>query len=210
MDELIGRFLKLAGRDTTLIFCTGLSQQPYLKKEATGGRHYYRIHGPHVFQKWLEVEPVFEYSPVMSDQAILRFGTADEALRVEQRLGSYRLFDRPAFHMSVQGADLMVQCNYGGVVAPGTVLIDESSSRTVPFFEIFYSMDVVKSGFHHPDGMLWVRYPDRTHVIHEDKVSIRSIAPAVLELFDLPRPDYMTSPSFLQHRSPKVVAGHLA
>jgi hypothetical protein len=210
MDALIGRFLKLAGQDTTLIFCTGLSQQPYLKRESTGGRHYYRIHGPHVFERWLEVEPAFEYNPVMSDQAILRFGGADEALRVEQRLHSYRLFDRPAFHMSVQGADLMVQCNYGGVIAPGTVLTHETSSRTVPFFEIFYSMDVVKSGFHHPDGMLWVRHPDRTHVIHEDKLSIRSIAPAVLELFDLPRPDYMTSQSFLRHRSPKIVAGSLA
>ena len=205
MDELIGRFLKLAGQDATLIFCTGLSQQPYLKRESTGGRHYYRIHGPHVFQRWLAIESVFEYNPVMSDQAILRFGGEDEALRVEQHLRSYRLFDRPAFHMSVQGADLMVQCNYGGVVPPETVLTHETSSRTMPFFEIFYSMDVVKSGFHHPDGMLWVRYPNRTHAIHEEKVSIRSIAPAVLELFDLPRPDYMTSHSFLQDGSAKLV-----
>jgi hypothetical protein len=159
-----------------------------------------------VFQRWLKVEPVFEYNPVMSDQAILRFRGEDEALRVEQHLHSYRLFDRPAFHTSVKGADLMVQCYHGGVVPPETVLTRDTSSRTVPFFEIFYSMDVIKSGYHHPDGMLWVRYPNRTHAIHENKVSVRSIAPAVLELFNLPQPEYMTSQSFLRHGSTKLVA----
>ena len=79
MDELIGRFLKLAGQDATLIFCTGLSQQPYLKAESTGGRHYYRIIGPNVFHERLGIESEFEYNPVMSDQAILRFKGEDEA-----------------------------------------------------------------------------------------------------------------------------------
>jgi hypothetical protein len=210
MDELIGRFLKLGGRVATLIFCTGLSQQPYLKRESVGGRHYYRIHGPHVFPERLGVEDPFEYNPVMSDQAILRFRGEDVAARIDQQLRSYRLFDRPAFHTSLEGADLMVQCNYGGVVPAEAVLTREGSSQTVPFHDVFYSMDVVKSGFHHPDGMLWVRYPDRTHALHEEKISIRSIAPAILDLFDVSRPDYMTSQSFLQDASPKLVASKLA
>src|SRR5205807_237982 len=48
MDELLGRFLRLAGPETTLVFCTALSQQPYLKQEAAGGKHFYRVNGPHV------------------------------------------------------------------------------------------------------------------------------------------------------------------
>ncbi len=206
MDELIGRFLKLAGQETTLIFCTGLSQQPYLKRESTGGRHYYRINGPHVFRERLGIDVPFEYNPVMSDQAILRLGSEDEAHRVEQQLRAYRLFDRPAFHTSVQGADLMVQCNYGGVVSPDTVLTHETSSRTVPFFEIFYAMDVVKSGFHHPDGMLWVRFSNRAHAIHGEKVSVRSIAPAILDHFHLPRPGFMRCESFLESRSAELAS----
>jgi hypothetical protein len=46
MDQLIGKFLRLAGDDTIMIFCTALSQQPYLDYEDTGGRHYYRLLGP--------------------------------------------------------------------------------------------------------------------------------------------------------------------
>jgi hypothetical protein len=91
-------------------------------------------------------------------------------------------------------------------VPPEAVVVHESSSRTVPFFEIFYSMDVVKSGFHHPDGMLWVRYPDRAHFVHRGKVSIRSIAPAILALFDVPRPDFMTCESFLEDTLQKSVS----
>jgi hypothetical protein len=202
MDELIGRFLRLAGQDVILIFCTGLSQQPYLKAESSGGRHYYRIIGPQVFSGLLGIESRFTYDPVMSDQAILRFEGESEALRAEDHLRSYRLFERSAFHTSLEGADLMVQCNCSVVVPPEAVLAHEASPGTVPFFDVFYSMDVVKSGFHHPEGMLWVRYPDRTHAVHEEKVSIRLIAPAILELFDLPCPGFMTCDSFLQDGCP--------
>ncbi len=49
-------------------------------------------------------------------------------------------------------------------------------------------MDVVKSGFHHPDGMFWVRHPERDHVVHPDKMPIRLIAPLILKHFGLPAP----------------------
>ena len=29
------------------------------------------------------------------------------------------------------------------------------------FFELFYQMDDLKSGMHDPDGMLWIRMPDK-------------------------------------------------
>jgi predicted AlkP superfamily phosphohydrolase/phosphomutase len=205
MDKLIGRFLKLAGQDATLIFCTGLSQQPYLKAESTGGRHYYRIIGPHVFSGLLGIESRFEYNPVMSDQAILRFEGEDEASQAEDRLRSFRLTEGPVFHTSRDWADLMVQCNCTGIVAPEAVMAQESGSPMVPFFHVFYSMDVVKSGFHHPDGMLWVRYPGRSHVMHEGKVSLRSIAPSILELLGVPCSDFMTCEPFLQNLLQKPI-----
>jgi hypothetical protein len=207
MDDLIGRFLRLGGADATALFCTALSQQPYLKAESTGGRHYYRIIGPRVLRDRLGIESPFEYNPVMSDQAILRFEGEDEARRAEQHLRGYRLSERPAFHTSLEEADLMVQCNCSAVVPPDAVLVHESSPQAVPFFQVFYSMDVIKSGFHHPDGMLWVRYPDREHAVHEGKVSIRSIAPAILELFELPRPNFMTCEPFFRDGSNGASAG---
>ena len=42
MDTLLGEFMKLAGDKTTLIFCTGLSQQECTIYDASGGKHFYR------------------------------------------------------------------------------------------------------------------------------------------------------------------------
>lgn len=63
----------------------------------------------------------------------------------------------------------------------------------------------LKSGYHHPDGLLWARQPDRAHAVHEGKVPLRSLAPAVLEMLDVPQPDFMTWASFL-HARPEPTA----
>jgi hypothetical protein len=191
MDRLIGECMALAGPETTLLFCTALSQQPYLGAEVKGGRHYYRLIGPQVLTERIGLEDRFEYIPVMSDQAILRFGTIAEAERATVRLRSHRFGEHPAFHVQPKEADLMVHCTYTGPRPEGGLLTIEGSDRTIPFSDVFYEMNVLKSGLHHPDGMLWIRYPSREHVVHQDKVSIRAIAPAVLDLFGHPRPAFM-------------------
>jgi predicted AlkP superfamily phosphohydrolase/phosphomutase len=196
MDRLLGRLMRLVEPEATLIFCTALSQQPYLKAESTGGRHYYRIISQKVLRERFGISDRFEYTPVMAEQVILRFEEAGAARQAEQVLASYRLFDRPVLHMSLQGTDLMIQCNCSVVVPEDAVLKGAGAAQDVRFFEVFYPMNVVKSAYHHPDGMLWVRQPDRRHTIQEEKVSIRSIAPAILGLFDIPRSDSMMCDSF--------------
>ena len=191
MDLLMGRFMKMAGRDSILVFCTGLSQQPYLKAESKGGRHYYRLIGPQVLIDPLGIADHFEYSPVMSDQALLQFADEEKCVRAEQVLHSYQLFGTPVFFCQQQGSRLMVQCRWTNVVSADAELLQEKTCRSVPFFNVFYSMDVVKSGFHHPDGMLWVRQLNREHVVHPRKVSIRTIAPSVLRHFGIPSQNSM-------------------
>lgn len=193
MDLLMGRFLKLAGQDTTLVFCTGLSQQPYLKAEEAGGRYYYRLIGTQVLADPIGITHPFEFTPLMSDQALLRFADEESCVHAEQVLQSYRLFDGPAFWCQRTGASLMVQCQWTKAVSENVELLQQGSGRRVPFFKVFYSMDVLKSGFHHPDGMLWVRRPSREHVVHSEKLSICAIAPMVLQHFGMAPPEEMLS-----------------
>ncbi len=199
MDDLLGRFLRLAGPETTLVFCTGLSQQPYLKMEAAGGKHLYRIKEPQVLSEQLGLGAGFSYHPVMSEQFVLRFDNLTAAERTLHQLSEVRLGERRAFLAGLQGLDLMVQCAANDVVPPDAVLTVGRTGTRLPFFDVFYKVDIVKSGFHHPDGMLWIRQPSREHLVHEDKVSLRSIAPALLELFGVERPDFMTCPPFTSH-----------
>jgi hypothetical protein len=189
MDLLIGQFLKTARKEATLVFCTGLSQQPYLKAESKGGRHYYRLIGPRVLTDPIGIVDRFDYQPVMSDQALLRFADEQSCARAQQVLRSYQLFGSPAFFYHQDGSNLMVQCNWTNVLGADAALLQEGTGRRVPFFDVLYSMDVVKSGFHHPDGMLWVRRPNREHVVHLEKMPIRAIQPLVLEHFGIPALD---------------------
>jgi hypothetical protein len=53
-------------------------------------------------------------------------------------------------------------------------------------------MDVVKSGRHHPDGMFWIRRPSRRHRVCEEKISLRAVAPTILQIFGVPAPEFMT------------------
>lgn len=194
MDDLLGRILRLAGPETTLIFCTGLSQQPYLKYESAGGRHYYRLKAPGLLTSRLGIEGKFTYHPVMAEQFCLRFETPEDAVKAGETLNRYRVGDQNAFYSERHDSDLMVQCNQTRALPPDTLITE--GDRSFPFSEIFYEMGELKSGYHHPDGLLWVRRPDRQHRVFEEKVSLRSIAPAILELFEVPRPEYMVCEPF--------------
>jgi hypothetical protein len=186
MDRIIGDLMNLAP-DATLVFCTALSQQPYLKKEDIGGRHYYRLKGPEVFGTLLGVTDSFQFNPVMADQAMLRF--ADEAARqrAEAMLSRFRFAGTNAFVLQPDGAQMMIQCRHSSPVAEDATLTEDGGTRTPKFLDVFYPMNVIKSGMHHPDGMLWVRYPTREHQVHEGKLSIRAIAPMILDHFGIER-----------------------
>ena len=127
----------------------------------------------------------FDFNPVMSDQALLQFDDPESCARAELLLKSHKLFGAPAFWCQRKEDSLMIQSQWTKPLPEDAELEQEGTGKRVPFFEVFYSMDVVKSGFHHPDGMFWVCHPERQHVVHPDKMSIRSIAPLVLSHFGL-------------------------
>jgi hypothetical protein len=47
---------------------------------------------------------------------------------------------------------------------------------------------------HHPDGMLWIRHPGRSHSEHPGKVPLTAVAPMVLSMYGVDQPDYMREP----------------
>lgn len=197
MDDLLGRFMTLAGSDTTLIFCTALSQQPYRKDEASGGRRYYHLKRPTAMAEKLGVEGRYSYEPVMAQQFYLRFESEAAAGTAHKRLETFRLNGRQVFELIPKGSALFCSCALHEALSPDALLHGGDGTEPVRFFDVFYEMDGIKSGYHHPDGMLWVRRPDRQHQIVREKISLRSVAPAVLEMFGLPAPEHLSQSSFL-------------
>ena len=70
----------------------------------------------------------------------------------------------------------------------------------MPFFQLFYRVDGLASGMHHPDGMLWIRTPARQHRVEPFKVPLVSVAPTLLEMFGIPKPDYMRGEPIMRRR----------
>jgi len=194
MDKLLGQFMELAGRDTTLILCTALSQQPCLMYEDRGGKTFYR---PRDFARLLAVAGVTapcQVSPVMAEQFHVRFESERDARRAEAQLGALRVDNAPAMLVSREGPALFSGCKIFQPL-PAEAVLRTGSGRTTPFFAVFYQADGLKSGMHHPDGLLWIRTPQRDHRVCEERVPLRSIAPTVLEMFGVSPPEYMTAPT---------------
>jgi Type I phosphodiesterase / nucleotide pyrophosphatase len=191
MDKICGELLRLAGDDTTLMFATALSQQPCLTYEDSGGKTIYR---PRDFERLLNalgIDQPAEAAPVMAEEFHLEFESEEAAREAEAKLKLLKYEDEPALGVDRNGTALMCGCRVWRKLDPDAVVRVDGDGRAVPFFDLFYQIDLIKSGMHHPDGMLWIRTPARRHSEHAEKVSLTAIAPTILRLYGLEPPDHM-------------------
>jgi len=189
MDRLIGRFCALAGPDATLILCTALSQQPCLVYEESGGKVSYR---PRDFEKFLGFAGItgpHRVSPVMAEEFYVYFERESDLVAAETLLAGLRVGDRPLLISRRYEGGLLTGC---GLHEPlGEVQLTNARGVSAPFFELLYQMEGVKSGMHHPDGLLWIRKPERTHRVVDETVPLTAIAPTLLRMFSIEPPAHM-------------------
>ncbi len=200
MDKLVGRFLQLCQANTTLILCTALSQQACLKYEDQGGKCFHR---PKTFEQLLAfagVTAAHHASAVMSEEFHIYFEAERDAIEAEARLSELRVDNEVVLGLRRESTVISGGCSIFHPVARNASLTAPSSGRSAPFFDIFYQAEGMKSGMHHPDGILWIRYPDRTHRVHTEKAPLTSIAPTILDLFAVRPPAHMRGPSLLSKK----------
>jgi hypothetical protein len=194
MDGICGQLLDLADDDTVLVFATALSQQPCLTYDEGGGKNIYRPRDFETFVRAIGIEEPPEVTPVMAEEFQLDFETEDAARDAETKLNELRCGNEAAMEVKREGTGLMCGCRIWRKLEPDAVLRIDGSEETVPFFDLFYRIDLVKSGMHHPDGMLWVRRPERNHSEHPGKVPLTAVAPMILRMYGVDQPDYMREP----------------
>ena len=192
MDKLIGKFLKLAEDGATLVFCTALSQQPCLIYEEQGGKVVYRPNDFEALLKFAGVTAPHSVAPVMAEEFHVRFAKEADAHEAMNRLKALHVAGRSALTVELRDGGVFAGCQFYTTLPADAKLSLKDSEHTVQFFDIFYQLDEsLKSGMHHPDGMLWIRKADRSHCVYPAKVPLTSIAPTVLDLLSIPHAKFM-------------------
>ncbi len=181
MDKMLGRLQTMAGPRDLLIFATGLSQQPFLRKEAEGGQHFYRLRNVESFLAMLDIT-YKSVEPVMTHQFMMRFDTDAQSKHAVERLSAVRLGDLAAFGFHDHGETGI----YFGLEPHHQIEADAQLTTTLSnsswgFFDQAYQIDAIKSGCHHPDGMLWFRTGAQRDA---GRCSILDVYPTLLDLFD--------------------------
>ena len=189
MDRLVGESLKLAGNEACVVLCTALSQQPCLDYEESGGKQIYRPADVERFLAFANIGSNFDCSPLMSEEFLLRFDDEAASKQAASKLSSIDVDGRPGIRVRQDGKELVFGCGIFDSV-PGNARIT-AGERSAAFEDYFYQFDAVKSGMHHPDGLLWIRQPGQAHRETEEKVCLTAIAPTLLALLDIKAPESM-------------------
>lgn len=195
-DRVVGEALSLVGDDATLVLCTALSQQPYVLKDDEGGSRFHRPREMAAIAEALGLMGARRVAPVMSAQFHVYFGSEADAATAEAALRGARIGDRAAFDVRRVGSDVFTGCALTDEVPADAVLEVPATGRSLGFHEHFYRAETPKSGYHHPDGALWVRVPGRAGRVVGERVPLRGVAPTLLALLGLPPADSMRTPPF--------------
>jgi hypothetical protein len=193
MDTLIGQFLDLADRDTVLVFATAISQQPCLIYEEQGGKVMYRPSEMARLLKFAGVTEPHTATPLMAEVFNIQLHDEQAARSVESKLSAIRLGDHQAILAQRKDTLLTVKCQLHERQPQG-VQLKRADGTTASFHELFFELEDVKSGMHHPDGMLWIGVPGMAGRQHENKVPLAAVAPTLLQLLSLPTPAHMVRP----------------
>ena len=197
MDKLVGRVLDLVGKDTTIIFATAISQQPFLRYEDSGGKHIYRPSNIANFVEWAGIKNLKTCNPVMAEQFWLEFHTEEDAVAAAEILDTITADGELAFKAVRDEAAIFTGFGVRKQLDSNAVIRSPAANVQAKFFDLFYAIEGIKSGMHHEDGLLWIRDP-RVSKSSNPRVALESIAPTVLDLLGVEVPSHLKDPSLLK------------
>jgi len=104
-------------------------------------------------------------------------------------LRAMRLGERDLMFVRREGQEVFAGCAIFQQTDRQAV-VTAASGDTRHFGQIFYQASGLKSGMHHPDGILWIRDSTKAPAASR-RVSLRQVAPTIMAHFGLEKPDFM-------------------
>ena len=141
-------------------------------------------------------------NPVMAEQFWLEFNNAEEVNAAADVLEAVTVDGEKAFTVIRDKNALFTGFGIRKQLGKDSVMHSPAANRTSKFFDIFYTIEGIKSGMHHQDGLLWIRN-SRVPGAQHSRVALESIAPTILELLGVPIPSHLMDPSLLKTAVPE-------
>ncbi|MFS0849441.1 alkaline phosphatase family protein [Novosphingobium panipatense] len=187
MDRIVGEALSMARDEANLVLLTALSQQPMLTHEEDGGRQIFRHRDIKVLLELAGVEQGWTYAPIMSQQFLLYFQNEQAAKFAAARIEALRLTDgRQPMWARRKGSSLDAGCMIEKTPPAGIRVVAPNGATSADFFDIFYPLDALRSGKHHPEGAFWIKGPGVASAQVQETVSLRMVAPTLADLLEVP------------------------
>ena len=138
-------------------------------------------------------------NPVMAEQFWLEFSTHEQVEAAAKILGAITVNGQKAFSVSLEETALFTGCLIRSKIPQDAVMESPVNGASIRFYDLLYAIEGMKSGMHHPDGLLWIRDP-RISRSSNPRVALESITPTILEMLDVAIPPHMKEPSLLASR----------
>lgn len=182
MDQIVQECLVMAGNKATIVLATALGQQPMTIYDDRGGKQIYRPRDATVLLRYAGYSNAFRYAPVMAEQFHLFFESEDDAADALVKLKALRLGDQPVMEARRDGMEIFAGCAIIKEPANDAEITTQHNNKPAGFDVLFYRVEGLKSGMHHPDGILWIARPNGVGSNIDRKVSLREIAPTLMAL----------------------------
>lgn len=194
MDQIIGDIFRMADgdKDTLVLVGSGLSQEPYVAKEAMGGMNYYRLNDHNAFAKKIGLDRGYEVFPLMSRDWQIKYKGEQRRKEALINLSGLTIKGEPLFETkeNVKGF-IFIETKFYKGQTKGEYIMDHNGKAVCLFDEVF-SNTAIKSGHHRGEGNLWVSKGGFSPILQEHSFPLAQLYPLTLEAFGIdPKADFL-------------------
>jgi hypothetical protein len=194
-DALLADVLRLLDEDTVLVVASSMGQQPFIS-DLRRGKAIAQLRSLERLLDILGVAGRARALTTMSDQFNIYADTAETLSEVTGALAAAYIDtpERPMFNLQTLDNSLTVTLRHYDEVSEDSRCHfphRAAGDNSFRFEDLVYSTGLVKSGFHHPRGVLLVYGPGIRRGGHIATCDNLDLAPTLLTLLGLPVPPEM-------------------
>ncbi len=175
MDKIVGECLAMIDKNTSVALVTALGQQPMSKYDDQGGKLVFKIRNVDNLLCFAGYRGPYQYKPVMAEQFHLVFENREEAERAFERIDCLEIGSEKLMDLRVEGHTIFGGCALIQEPIKETAISSKFTNEQLPFSALFYPVDCIKSGMHHPDGIFWLSGPGIKQRIEGGRIPITEI-----------------------------------